>query len=381
MEAGLISVMTGLHSEKTAALLRKAVKRGKEKKVLRLLEKEPTLLNSDLPHHAVLLNPHIKSEGQPLAVAAKHGQLGVARLLLERGAHIDTVGYWGTALHWAAREGHEEMVALLLSKGAQASSRDAIGSTPFMEACMYGQLGVMQMLLEHTGAQTLEEQDRLERTALQCAACSGNEEAVAFLLSKGMQANSRDKTGTTPLMEACQEKKALGVVRLLLQHRGGRGLDETDECGRAALHLAVSEGIEKMVAFLLSQGADATIRDGEGFTSFLTACHWGNVGVAQMLLRHMGGQGLEERDAYERTGLHLACGEYSNSTMVRFLLLAGADPSVRDDQGETPRAVAEEWSYESVDVLNVSICTCWILAGFCSLICRRLCAASTTRSR
>jgi ankyrin repeat protein len=63
------------------------------------------------------------------------------------------------------------MMALLLSKGAHASSRDAIGSTPFMEACTHDQLGVMQMLLEHTVR--VEEQDPFERTALHCTACGG----------------------------------------------------------------------------------------------------------------------------------------------------------------------------------------------------------------
>jgi len=54
----------------------------------------------------------------PLTLAACGGHAELANLLIERGANLEEVNDEGyTPLMEAAREGHEEMVALLLAHG------------------------------------------------------------------------------------------------------------------------------------------------------------------------------------------------------------------------------------------------------------------------
>ena len=49
-----------------------------------------------------------------LAEGARYGQVNVARLLIDRGADVHTVGRDGlTPLEWAAREGHDEVARVL----------------------------------------------------------------------------------------------------------------------------------------------------------------------------------------------------------------------------------------------------------------------------
>ena len=54
----------------------------------------------------------------PLTLAACGGHVDLALLLIERGANIEEVNDEGyTPLMEAAREGHDEMVSVLLSRG------------------------------------------------------------------------------------------------------------------------------------------------------------------------------------------------------------------------------------------------------------------------
>jgi hypothetical protein len=59
-----------------------------------------------------------------------------------------------------------------------------------------------------------------------------------------------------------------------------------------------------------------------------------------MLVQHIGTQGLQETDNQGRTILHRAV-EKGHHEAVKILLLAGADPTITDNEGRTPRALAE----------------------------------------
>lgn len=165
-----------------------AVREGVEEEVARLLDADPTLLERV-----------DENRDRPLTRAAERGELGIVRLLLERGANINATGCWQqTALHWAAEGGHEEMVAFLLSQGAQTSGSNDFGLTPLLWACLRGHLGVLRLLLQHNGGQGLEERDVRGLTGLQLAVRSGEPDVVRFLLLAGADPSVRDNQGRTP---------------------------------------------------------------------------------------------------------------------------------------------------------------------------------------
>ena len=68
---------------------------------------------------------------KPINSAAAARQVGIVRLLLDRGAAIDAAQNEGyTALHSAAHNGHQEMIELLLERGANRAARTEAGQTP-----------------------------------------------------------------------------------------------------------------------------------------------------------------------------------------------------------------------------------------------------------
>jgi ankyrin repeat protein len=280
----------------------------------------------------------------PFMLACGEGWVGVAGVLLQHvgpRALQETDEEGRTALHYAADRGHEDIVTFLLGQGAQANSRDEDGTTPFMMACVEGHMGVMKVFLQHVGAQALQETGAKGRTALHYAAFYGIGETVTFLLGQGAQANSRDEVGCTPFILACQTGRT-GVVQMLLQHIGPEALRERDNGGMTALHTAAIWGHEETAAFLISQGAECSSRTaGVGVTPLMMACGEGRLGVVRLLLQHIGPEGLRERDVNGKVALHWACVE-GHGEVVRVLLLSGADPTVTDSEGSTPRDIAEE---------------------------------------
>ncbi len=64
--------------------------------------------------------------------ACRNGHTAVAALLLERGASVNAKGvFGGTALHWAAINGHKDTIAFLVAHGVDLTIRDTkFASTP-----------------------------------------------------------------------------------------------------------------------------------------------------------------------------------------------------------------------------------------------------------
>src|SRR5205085_11083786 len=67
--------------------------------------------------------------------ACMHGQIDAARLLMDKGAEINTIpggfDYAGTGLHYAAFNGHQTMVEFLIQHGADRTLKDLkVAGTP-----------------------------------------------------------------------------------------------------------------------------------------------------------------------------------------------------------------------------------------------------------
>ncbi|TPX14029.1 uncharacterized protein E0L32_000423 [Thyridium curvatum] len=156
----------------------------------------------------------------PLSWAAENGHEAVIKLLLEKDAAVDIADEYGrTPLSWAVRNGHEAVVNLLLEKDAVVNITDPIGRTPLSWAARNGHEAVVNLLLEKDAVVNIT--DPIGRTPLSWAAEKGHKAVVNLLLEKDAVVNITDLIGRTPLSWAAENGHE-AVVKLLESHIGGR---------------------------------------------------------------------------------------------------------------------------------------------------------------
>jgi ankyrin repeat protein len=342
----------GTETESTTMF--EAIDSGDARTVSMLLDARPTLLEKKVSTGGVYVHRLCSSdELTPLMYAARADELGLVKLLLRRGAKINAESFFSqTALHFAAESGHAGVVAYLLYSGAQPRNHSP---TPLMYASMKGHGRVVPLLLEHMGGQGLETRDGYGFTALHWAARQGHVEVVVHLLRHGAQADTRDNKGGTALSIAVS-RGHVEAVKLLVGQLGPHALEERDQRGKSLLHVAVKCVKEDMMAYLLDNGLRPTTTDNNGMTGLMCGAQSTRAWVIPKLIKYTGRDGLDMRDATEgRTALHWAV--YSGrAESVRALLAAGADTSIVDNQGRTPRSYTEKGYFlDSASAFKVSV--------------------------
>merc|ERR1712038_1919888 len=188
-----------------------------------------------------------------------------------------------TALTLACAGGHEELVTLLLSRGADIEHRDKKGFTPLILAATAGHDKVVEILLNH-GADIEAQSERTKDTPLSLAASGGYTNIIKLLLAHGAEINSRtgSKLGISPLMLAAMNGHT-AAVKLLLDM--GSDINAQIETNRnTALTLACFQGRHEVVSLLLDRKANVEHRAKTGLTPLMEAASGGYVDVGRVLL-------------------------------------------------------------------------------------------------
>lgn len=258
---------------------------------------------------------HGKNEETPLVLAAAAGHARICRLLLEAGANHDVFVRLGndknpslTALGHAIQKGHLETCRVLLEAGADVDAKPnyyPMHPHPLALAAESGHIACCRILVEH-GVNLEQRYSSMSLTALHRAAATGYTEVCECLLSAGASIDAQDYRGLTPL------------------------------------HHAVIKGQEEVCRLLLAKGADLAATNYDGATSLHMAAEFGRTGVCALLIN--AGLGVNEQDPEGRTPLHCVgrriWDDGLNEKVLCHLLAAGADETLRDNNGLTPLELA-----------------------------------------
>ena len=155
-----------------------------------------------------------------------------------------------TALHYAARAGHTDVVDVLLRHHSDVNALDNRGRTALMEACHGGPWKlepaeeIIQMLLDH-GAQI----DLFQ------SAATGRTSLIESILDRdGGLIDRPDDRGKTALFHAAHNNRLAAVKRLVER---GADVNRCDAVGIAALHRTSGQCSDELIQYLIDHGADA----------------------------------------------------------------------------------------------------------------------------
>jgi len=252
-----------------------------------------------------------------------------------------------TLIGWAASNGHEAIVSLLLAKdNVDPNSKDNRGQTPLSLAAFYGQEAVVSLLLAKDNVDP-NSKDNNGRTPFSLAASNGHEAIVSLLLEKdNVDPNSKDNRGQTPLsLAAFYGQEA--VVSLLLA-KDDVNPNSKDNNGRTPFSLAASNGGEAIVKLLLAKDdVDSNFKDNDGQTPLsLTTLH-GHEAIVKLLLAK-DDVNPNSKDNNSRTPLSLAASNGHEAIVSLLLARDDVDPNSKDKYSRTPLSWATSKGHEAV---------------------------------
>ena len=279
--------------------------------------------------------------------AAAAGHEEVVQPLLENGAIPGSIDRYSTLLLWAAMNGHQAVVKLLLDRDDVAVNiLDPYGDTPLLCAVKKGHEAVIKLLLDRDDVM-INLQNRYGESSLSLAAQNGNEAVVKLLLNRedGI-ADSRDIRGQTPLSWAARKGRE-AVVKLLL-NRNDVAVNSKDMENRTPLLWAAGMGHEAVVKLLLDRN-DVTVEHQDPYieTPLSWASKNGHKAVVKLLLSR-DDIDADSQDINGHTPLSWAAGRGYKTVVEQLLERNDVAVDSKDEDDRTPLSLAAERGRKAV---------------------------------
>ncbi|XP_008202805.1 ankyrin-1-like [Nasonia vitripennis] len=206
--------------------------------------------------------------------AVINNRVELTKMILEKGVDPNIRDHLGITPLLLSLRGiveDEEMLRLLVERGADVHSKDSRGSNALHRVFFRGKaekcaIRQARFLIEN-GASLEEIQLENEYQPLHVVVSLGenNNELVKLFLAHGANVNAQAQSGESPLYIAAQFSST-EMLKTLLEH--GADVNMRNDEGWTALHRACSKCYRESVRLLLSAGADMLIEDEHGLTAF-----------------------------------------------------------------------------------------------------------------
>ncbi|CAH2104638.1 unnamed protein product [Euphydryas editha] len=265
-----------------------------------------------------------------LHYAAEQGHSEIVKLLIDADCKVDIAAGDGlTSLHIAVMRNHKDIVVQLLEAGSHVNYKTHEKMTPLHFAASRGYVELVRILV--TNGAYLEARDTSERTPLYLAAGRGHAEVVKYLVCVGANVNGEEIHGYTPLCEAVWHRYTK-VVEILLAT--GARITHSHKL----LHNAIIQRQEEIVKMLAEIGGGINLHNDNGDTPLLLSARLSQPAIALSLLQ----RGANINSCNSITGasaLHIAVESIDCQNifedLLRCLLEYGVDLNITALTGDT----------------------------------------------
>lgn len=306
---------------------------------------------------AISVNPKainaLNEEGfTPLHYAAKNKHRDIVAILLKSGADVSipTVKDKRYPLHLAASAGDLEITKMLVEAGADINSREIDDETPLYYAAYPGHLDIVRYLLDK-GASLKGEYTKINTSPLAYAISNGKSDVAKLLIERGADVVIDHPDGFTYMHRAAFSADET-VIALLAK----KGLDvnaQLIEQKQTPLYGAAGHGNIAAAKALISLGAKVNSANADGRTPLFIAAYFSQLPIINLLAEN--GADINTRESiYGYTPLHAAALKGDTKT-VKFLLSKGADVNTGDNLQRTPLQLAARYGFmETAKLLKMS---------------------------
>lgn len=316
-----------------------------QKRLLRILLQHCTRLDMHNEQNKsilrVLLRNNVKNDDSEVKRTAI-----LVRMLLEKGASADSLDETGkTLMHTAAKYKYTNILWTLLPHFTKVNACDSRNRNSILHALAETCLDptkkdyddIVKILLSRGARAEVKNKDGA--TPLQLAAKYKHKNLAETLMRHGADAKICDADGQNALHFLCQIQlpevdrvMEREMVELFITE--GCDVDARTKNQMTALHLAASSGCDGIAEALIQHGADVHAREIENLdTPLHLAARRNHQAVVEVLLRR--GANVETRQRSGMAAVHLSI-EHSDPRVLKTLVEYNADIQAPDGMGKTP---------------------------------------------
>ena len=170
----------------------------------------------------------------------------------------------------------------------------------------------------------------------------GDRKAIQLFLDSGVDINTRDEHGWTPLMISTFNGRE-DVALLLI--RSGANVNAKDKSGYGPMHWAAFKGYTSVIKLLIERRATVNAISTHGLTPLLQAATRGHLPATAQLIDAGANVNLASHDGW--TPLHKAAAN-GHIEVVKLLLSKGAFPKSESVDGKTPLEIASKNKHREI---------------------------------
>lgn len=256
-----------------------------------------------------------------------------ARALIKQGASVNSRDSKGrSAVYFAVYSGSRPLASLMI-KHASYAEKKRFGK--LATAIALGNRRKIINIISNNKKELLK-QDALGNSELTFAAIYNDAFAAGLLLKKGANPDVKNRSGSTPLMAAC-ERGSIETVKILLMNNPKADVNASDKHGETPLSLAAANGHSRITALLINAGAKVNTVNRHGNTPLLSCAINGRLKSIKQLIK--GGADINSRGMWHKTALHISVMK-NFGAITQALIEAGADLNAKDQLGATPLGLA-----------------------------------------